>query len=179
MAGILKVDQYQDFNGNNIMTSDGAGNLTLNNDALKSAPAFMATNDSTQSVSSGTWTELSNYDRVVFNTGSNYSASTNRFTPTVAGKYFFYASVRLGNISAENYLSLNKNGATSGSNDNVQTLRNDGGSTYAVQNSCIFDMNGSTDYVSVFVYQASGSNQDYGDTDYSYGRFLGYRLIGA
>tara|TARA_Y100000004_G_scaffold151297_1_gene173940 strand:+ start:187 stop:726 length:540 start_codon:yes stop_codon:yes gene_type:complete len=179
MAGILKVDQYQDFNGNNIMTSDGSGNLTLNNDALKSAPAFMATNDSTQSVSSGTWTELSNYDRVVFNTGSNYSASTNRFTPTVAGKYFFYASVRLGNISAENYLSLNKNGATSGSNDNVQTLRNDGGSTYAVQNSCIFDMNGSTDYVSVFVYQASGSNQDYGDTDYSYGRFLGYRLIGA
>ena len=29
MAGILKVDQYQDFNGNNIMTSDGAGNVTI------------------------------------------------------------------------------------------------------------------------------------------------------
>ena len=30
MAGILKVDQYQDFNGNNIMTSDGSGNITIN-----------------------------------------------------------------------------------------------------------------------------------------------------
>ena len=179
MAGILKVDQYQDFNGNNIMTSDGSGNITINAAAMKNTPAFMATNDSTQSVSSGTWTELSNYDRVVFNTGSNYSASTNRFTPTVAGKYFFYASVRLGNISAENYIALSKNGASSGSNDNFQSLRNDGGSTYAAQNSCVFDMNGSTDYVSVFVYQGSGSNQDYGDTDYSYGRFLGYRIIGA
>ena len=28
MAGILKVDKYQDFNGNDIMTSDGSGNVT-------------------------------------------------------------------------------------------------------------------------------------------------------
>jgi len=182
----LETNTIDNISGSSTLTIGDSNTSTI---ALKSGatltnfpdntPAFMATNDSTQSVSSGAWTELSNYDRVVFNTGSNYSAATNRFTPTVAGKYFFYASVRLGNISAENYLSLNKNGATSGSNDNVQTLRNDGGSTYSVQNSCIFDMNGSTDYVSVFVYQSSGFNQDYGDTDYSYGRFLGYRIIGA
>ena len=42
MAGILKVDKYQDFNGNDIMTSDGSGNLTLNNAAMKMTPAFMA-----------------------------------------------------------------------------------------------------------------------------------------
>jgi hypothetical protein len=35
MAGILKVDKYQDFNGNDIMTSDGAGNITINNAAMK------------------------------------------------------------------------------------------------------------------------------------------------
>jgi hypothetical protein len=29
MAGILKVDKYQDFNGNDIMTSDGSGNITM------------------------------------------------------------------------------------------------------------------------------------------------------
>ena len=28
MAGIIKVNQYQDFNGNTILTSDGSGNLT-------------------------------------------------------------------------------------------------------------------------------------------------------
>ena len=42
MAGILKVDQYQDFNGNNIMTSDGAWNLTVNNTSVKMTPAFEA-----------------------------------------------------------------------------------------------------------------------------------------
>ena len=28
MAGIIKVNQYQDFNGNTLFTSDGNGNLT-------------------------------------------------------------------------------------------------------------------------------------------------------
>ena len=30
MAGIIKVNQYQDFNGNSILTSDGAGTVTPN-----------------------------------------------------------------------------------------------------------------------------------------------------
>ena len=38
MAGILKVDQYQDFNGNNIMTSDGSGNITPNATGIKMTP---------------------------------------------------------------------------------------------------------------------------------------------
>ena len=50
MAGILKVDKYQDFNGNDIMTSDGSGNLTLNNSALKMTPAFQAYRTSYQSI---------------------------------------------------------------------------------------------------------------------------------
>ena len=42
MAGILKVDQYQDFNGNNIMTSDGSGNITPNATGIKMIPGFYA-----------------------------------------------------------------------------------------------------------------------------------------
>ena len=43
MAGILKVDQYQDFNGNNIMTSDGSGNITVNATGMKNwIPAFLS-----------------------------------------------------------------------------------------------------------------------------------------
>ena len=52
MAGILKVDQYQDFNGNNIMTSDGSGNITVNAAALKNTPSFQVKKTSTQSISS-------------------------------------------------------------------------------------------------------------------------------
>ena len=43
MAGILKVDQYQDFNGNNIMTSDGSGNITVNAAGMKNTPSFLVT----------------------------------------------------------------------------------------------------------------------------------------
>ena len=50
MAGILKVDKYQDFNGNDIMTSDGAGNITINNAALKNTPAFKARLSSNQTI---------------------------------------------------------------------------------------------------------------------------------
>ena len=59
MAGILKVDQYQDFNGNNIMTSDGAGNLTINNDALKMTPMFAATGAS-NAISADTYVKAQN-----------------------------------------------------------------------------------------------------------------------
>jgi hypothetical protein len=140
-------------------------------------PAFAATLNSTLSVSNTTWTELTNYGGEVFDTDNNFASS--RFTPTTAGKYFFYASAQKGNISAENYIALSKNGTTSGHSNNFQMFRDNGGSNYAIQVSGFFDMNGSSDYVSVFVYQQSGSSQDYGSANFSYGRFIGYKLIGV
>ena len=51
MAGIIKVNQYQDFNGNTILTSDGSGNLTTQN-FMK--PAFHAYMSSNQDLSNNT-----------------------------------------------------------------------------------------------------------------------------
>ena len=144
---------------------------------MKNTPAFGATQNSTQTVSNTTWTELTNFGREIFDTDNNFAS--NRFTPTTAGKYFFYASTFFNNITAENYIALSKNGAITGTNDNFQMLRNRDGSVYNTQVSGFFDMNGSTDYVSVFVYQQSGSNQDYGSTNHSHARFTGYKLIGV
>lgn len=89
MAGILKVDQYQDFNGNNIMTSDGAGNLTINNAALKNTPAFLAYL-ANQSISDATETTVV-CDTEVYDTDSAYDTSTGKFTVPSgeAGKYTF------------------------------------------------------------------------------------------
>ena len=89
MAGILKVDQYQDFNGNNIMTSDGAGNLTINNSALKMTPAFLAYL-ANQSISDATETTVV-CDTEVYDTNSAYDTSTGKFTVPSgeAGKYTF------------------------------------------------------------------------------------------
>ena len=191
MTSILKVDTIQDADGNNIINESGntitigaSGDTTniigtLQNDGAAvggtNTPAFAATLNSTLSVSNTTWTELTNYGGEVFDTDNNFASS--RFTPTTAGKYFFYASAQKGNISAENYIALSKNGTTSGSSNNFQMFRDNGGSNYAIQVSGFFDMNGSSDYVSVFVYQESGSSQDYGSTNFSYGRFIGYKLI--
>ena len=92
MAGILKVDKYQDFNGNDIMTSDGSGNLTLNNSALKMTPAFEAYRTSNQTgIANDTSTKVE-FDVEGFDTNSSYDNSTNyRFTVPSgqAGKYFF------------------------------------------------------------------------------------------
>jgi hypothetical protein len=92
MAGILKVDKYQDFNGNDIMTSDGSGNVTIDNvttinaAALKATPAFHATIDSTQTLSHDTLTKLA-FANEIFDTDGTYDTSNYRFTPGVVGKY--------------------------------------------------------------------------------------------
>ena len=153
--------------GDNTFTSAGGTNT----------PSFAATQNSAQTVSNSTWTELTNFGREIFDTDNNFASS--RFTPTTAGKYFFYASSTLYNIASDNYIALSKNGTSSGTSDNFHFFRSVGGSAYNIQVSGFFDMNGSSDYVSVFVYQASGSNQDYGSTNYSSGRFTGYKLIGV
>ena len=42
MGSIIKVNEYKDFNNNAIMTSDGAGVVTINAATLKATPAFLA-----------------------------------------------------------------------------------------------------------------------------------------
>ena len=94
MAGILKVDKYQDFNGNDIMTSDGAGNITVNAAALKNTPAFQATiSGYQQPISSGVTTKL-NFTVENFDTNSAYDAPNSKFTVPSgqAGKYFINAT---------------------------------------------------------------------------------------
>jgi len=95
MAGILKVDKYQDFNGNDIMTSDGAGNITINAAISgQNYPAFEAYVSSTQTVSDSVATKVQ-FDTEVFDEGGVYDNSTNyRFTPTVAGKYYVYTGLQ-------------------------------------------------------------------------------------
>ena len=115
MAGILKVDQYQDFNGNNIMTSDGAGNLTINNAALKNTPAFLANLSSTQSLSNNTDTTII-FDTEIIDTDNAYDTSTGLFTVPSggAGKYFICADITLtATQSAAIYRSrITKNGTS-------------------------------------------------------------------
>jgi len=180
MAGILKVDQYQDFNGNNIMTSDGAGNLTLNNAALKMTPAFEVYLNSNQSISASTYTKVQ-YNTEILDTDSCYDNATNyRFTPTVSGYYYLEAQIMLVN-SAADFRSFNiritKNGSDISNIDrNFAGNYFDAGAGQGLNVSVISQANGSTDYFEVQGISSGTSSVFYGTTGTS---FRGYKIIGA
>jgi len=94
MAGILKVDKYQDFNGNDIMTSDGSGNLTLNNSALKNTPAFLVKKTSSQAINDVTKT-LVTWDSEEIDTDSAFASNKFTVPSGQAGKYFFSSVINL------------------------------------------------------------------------------------
>jgi len=184
MAGILKVDKYQDFNGNDIMTSDGSGNITLNNSALKMTPAFEAYLSANQSVSDGVDTKVQ-IDTEIFDTDGCYDNSTNyRFTPTVAGKYFVYARVKAygGANSDLAYVAshIYKNGSSISKTENnfaTSYPRNISTPVFAV-----VDLNGTTDYIEFFgqvdgVTGGSEVFQSNGGVPVTI--FGAYRIIGA
>jgi hypothetical protein len=105
MASIIKANELQDFGGNSIITSDGAGNVTVNAAAMKNTPAFMAKLSADQtSVSDDTFTKVQ-FNSEEFDTDNAYDNSTNyRFTVPSgqAGKYFFTYSVDVDSEASSN-----------------------------------------------------------------------------
>jgi hypothetical protein len=177
MAGILKVDKYQDFNGNDIMTSDGSGNLTLNNAALKATPAFLARQSSGQSFANGSVTTLIQFNAEVFDTDNAFDTSTYRFTPQESGKYYCTLFFQMnGTVTGRVALTIQKNGS------NVNAYVKD----FATQHDCvsvstIVDLNGSSDYLSFNFFNAgTGSITSYsGDDSYYRTSVMAYKIIGA
>jgi len=150
MSSTLKVDILQDSGGNNIIASDGSGNLTTQK---INYPAFEAYLSASQSVTNSSNVKAQ-IDTEVFDTDSCYDNSTNyRFTPTTAGKYFVYGAIR-GYAGNNNDLDrvkamIYKNGSE------YRQSATDSGSTSTAhidteQVSAIIDFNGSTDYVELY-----------------------------
>ena len=160
MAGIIKVNQYQDFNGNTLFTSDGNGNLTTQEIMY---PAFEAYLSSNQSVSDNTQVKAQ-VDTVTLDTDNCYDNTTNyRFTPNVAGKYFVYGSISGTDGSSAGTVQVTaaiyKNGSNYAHADNNFSGNNIYSNTPFV--ATIIDMNGSTDYLELYGESdsADGSGQ--------------------
>jgi len=115
MASIIKANQLQDFGGNSIITSDGAGNVTVNAQGLQNTPAFEAYLGSDQSLSDATWAKL-NINTEIVDTNSTYDSATNyRWTPAQTGKYIIFAKCKLNAGDAflrDNLISIYKNGSS-------------------------------------------------------------------
>lgn len=120
-------------------------------------PAFSAYKASgNQSVANGTWTKLQ-FNTEYFDTNNNFDNVTNyRFTPSVAGYYFIQGSVNYNPATSNaGFVAIYKNG-------NQTTIGNNAAfaaSVYTVMNcSGMIYMNGMTDYLECYCYQASGSS---------------------
>ena len=173
MAGILKVDKYQDFSGNDIMTSDGSGNITINNTALKNTPAFAAS-VSSQSISNDTDTKLT-FDTVVWDTDSAFASNTFTVPTGKGGKYMFSYGLTVANLDDADYSEIIL--TVNGTRDEKTRFRSLTGvaQTTIMRASAILDLSAG-DTVVLQGFHNYGSNRD---TNASQTSFEGFKLIGA
>lgn len=110
-------------------------------------PAFRAYATAASTINSGVFAQV-NLQAESFDTNSNFASS--RFTPTVAGYYLFTGTVTFAAQIAGVLAAIYKNGAESSigapqASDSLRSNVTD-----------ILYMNGSSDYVELRAYQASG-----------------------
>jgi hypothetical protein len=185
MTSKIKVNILADGGDNSIITSDGAGSFTASSSlassvqsvgGIQNTPSFFAYQSSVQSIPNTTVTTVQ-YNTVLYDTNSCYSISTYRFTPTVAGKYYFGMTVRFDNVNSSRcigYLFKNANIY------NLDEMWSDsgGGPDLSPKNYAIMDMNGTTDYAEAKCFHDKGFSVNTNPINEAI-NFFGYKLIGA
>jgi hypothetical protein len=122
----------------------------LASNVTTTGPAFRAYANSTTSVANGVVTKIT-LGAEDFDTANCFTSS--RFTPNVAGYYWICGAIRCENIAAGQAM-ISKNGTIQASGSQSQS---------GVWESVVTDLvylNGSTDYVELHAYQASGTTQN-------------------
>ena len=161
-------------------TFNVAGTLQSGGAAVSNTPAFsvILSASITSGISDNTWFKIP-FDSEEFDTDGCFDPTTNyRFTPDVAGKYFFSAQWGNGDGGPRaEWISIYKNGSEAFTNyfyaQDTSTIDD-----FTPIVTGLIDMNGSSDYVEFYMKQLSGGGPKIisGDkTTWAYG----YRLIGA
>ena len=153
----LFVDKIDPQSGTSLEIGSSGDTITTATGAKPSFlyPAFRAYTDTVQTTSNATVTKAA-LDLETYDTNSCYDKSNYRFTPNVAGKYYFNF------VAQDNYTSsaatdtsifIRKNGS-----DIADFGNNTTGSKYgSLIISTTVEMNGSSDYVEFFLYYNGGS----------------------
>ena len=124
-------------------------------------PAFEAyITGGDQAISNDTSTKVT-FNAEVYDTNSDFNTSTNRFTPTIAGRYLVYTDINCqADIAQLNRFSveIRKNGS---SNKYFSNYFNNNPARISHLSVCqAIDMNGSSDYLEIWVkleYASSGN----------------------
>ena len=167
-------------NGNMVTTAD-TGSITQ---SMLGAgvyagygPAFSAYTGSTFSVADQTWVKVP-CNSEFFDTNNNYDSTTNyRFTPTIAGYYQVQGACFISppNQTSGFILSIYKNGS-----EYQQIHRNQFGTSFnqMASGGIIIYLNGSTDYVELYVWHNGGSTRTFGSSQTN-NWFQGYLVRAA
>ena len=179
MSSIIKVNTFQDANGNALFSSDGSGNVTTNN-LLK--PAFEAYQNPAQTPGNNVWTKLT-ITNETFDTDSAYDTTNSKFTVPSgqAGTYFF--TLEAGGYDTSTTLNIvrlaiYKNGSAVKINTALDT---DATSiqTYFASMTAILELSVG-DYIEAYINPAySGTFTTLANASGQQTRFLGFKLIGA
>ena len=158
MASILKVNEIQHSGGTSAMTVASDGKVTLPQPVTFKVPMFHVNRSSNVTTASA---YVAPYDTVIFDTDNWYSTGTGRYTPQRAGYYSFMGQWSLATINTSHYLSVNLrfNGT-----QKFNRVQYGGAATYPrPQVSGVFYMNGTSDFVDVYVTFSGGANSIWPD----------------
>jgi hypothetical protein len=134
---------------------DVAGAIAVNGKLAVNGPAFSAYVSVSHAVAALRYTKVQ-FRTKEFDTGNCYDNTTNfRFTPNVVGYYQVSATVRNSALNGGDWLvSIYKNGAAFKAGSEVVLTNNANLQSHV---SALISMNGTSDYLEVFVYTDSAS----------------------
>ena len=184
----LETNTIAPSTGTTLTLGESGDTVTLGSGATQSGfggtntPAFYAKMSGTQTVNHNATVKVQ-FDTEIFDTDSCYDNSTNyRFTPTTAGKYLVTVNLYLdgggqGNLriyapiiykNGSNYAQAGDDKGTGYQNNGTETL------------SAIVDMNGSSDYLEVYLYHFTQDNtsSNVGGSGTQNAMFTAHKLIG-
>lgn len=156
--------------------STGAG-LALNSTVLSLiGPVFSVHKNSVDQtgVADNVYTKIT-FSTERFDTNNNFSTANSRFTPTVAGYYFFTGTVFMSTSTMfDSYIAVYKNGTVYAEGNYNYDISSDAAAVL----STIIYMNGSTDYVELWAtINGSGTGTINGNPQYTH--FSGCFLRGT
>jgi hypothetical protein len=161
--------------GETITTASGAKFSEITG---QNYPAFEARLTADQTISNATYTTV-NAGVEILDTDNAYDTSTYKFTPQVAGKYFYYAQIRFRGTVVNNLNNLILRLLKNDTSTTVKAATMYAGSNdeqFMMHVSGIVDMNGSTDNIFYQGYASISSGSPYFEQGGNATSFGAYRI---
>ena len=149
----------------NLPDSNGTILTTATPGVPVNGPAFSAYQSSTQTIANATFTKVA-LQSEEFDTAGCFDTSTFRFTPTVAGYYQINGGSGVNITSGGGVVEIYKNSGRYKRGNAATTVS---GITVHITVSALVYLNGSTDYVELYIYQNSaGSASSHAGSEWNY-----------